>query len=193
MRALCVGPAILAMYAAMAPANAQRSGALLPDYVQFSITAPPASLGLDPIGDEDVDEHRSTVHETTSVPRHTGRVIGGRGDGAGAREASRAREGETDEDHSARHGHAGTVAHIDRAQATSSMSATISSSWIMVPARISVCWKSGHRAVDVNHAFFTHLHYDHCMDYARLVLQRWDQGADKIPDLQVYGRRRSPA
>ena len=47
--------------------------------------------------------------------------------------------------------------------------------------------ESGHRAVDVNHAFLTHLHYDHCMDYARLVLQRWDQGADKIPDLQVYG------
>jgi ribonuclease Z len=47
--------------------------------------------------------------------------------------------------------------------------------------------ESGHRAVDVSHAFFTHLHYDHCMDYARLVLQRWDQGADRIPDLQVYG------
>jgi ribonuclease Z len=47
--------------------------------------------------------------------------------------------------------------------------------------------ESGHRAVDVSHAFFTHLHYDHCMDYARLVLQRWDQGADKIPDLHVYG------
>jgi hypothetical protein len=41
--------------------------------------------------------------------------------------------------------------------------------------------------VDITHAFFTHLHYDHCMDYGRLVLQRWDQGADKIPDLQVYG------
>src|SRR5437763_17089807 len=47
--------------------------------------------------------------------------------------------------------------------------------------------ESGHRAVDVSHVFFTHLHYDHCMDYARLVLQRWDQGADKIPELQVYG------
>jgi ribonuclease BN (tRNA processing enzyme) len=46
---------------------------------------------------------------------------------------------------------------------------------------------SGHRTVDVTHAFFTHLHYDHCMDYGRLVLQRWDQGADRIPDLQVYG------
>jgi ribonuclease BN (tRNA processing enzyme) len=47
--------------------------------------------------------------------------------------------------------------------------------------------ESGHRAVDVRHAFFTHLHYDHCMDYGRLVLQRWDQGADRIPDLDVYG------
>ena len=25
------------------------------------------------------------------------------------------------------------------------------------------------------------------MEYGRLVLQRWDQGADRIPDLQVYG------
>jgi ribonuclease BN (tRNA processing enzyme) len=47
--------------------------------------------------------------------------------------------------------------------------------------------ESGHRAVDVTHAFFTHLHYDHFMDYGRLVLQRWDQGADKIADLDVYG------
>ena len=47
--------------------------------------------------------------------------------------------------------------------------------------------ESGRRSVDVTHAFFTHLHYDHCMDYGRLVLQRWDQGADKIPDLQVFG------
>ncbi len=47
--------------------------------------------------------------------------------------------------------------------------------------------ESGHRAIDVTHVFFSHLHYDHCMDYARLVLQRWDQGADRIPDLQVFG------
>src|SRR5262245_3123554 len=47
--------------------------------------------------------------------------------------------------------------------------------------------QSGHRSVDVTHAFFTHLHYDHCMDYGRLVLQRWDQGADRIGDLSVYG------
>src|SRR5499426_1793978 len=49
--------------------------------------------------------------------------------------------------------------------------------------------ESGHRAVDVSHVFFSHLHYDHCMDYPRLVLQRWDMGADRIPDLAVYGPR----
>ena len=47
--------------------------------------------------------------------------------------------------------------------------------------------EAGHRAVDISHALFTHLHYDHCMDYGRLVLQRWDQGADRIPELEVYG------
>ena len=47
--------------------------------------------------------------------------------------------------------------------------------------------ESGHRPIDVTHAFFTHLHYDHCMDYGRLVLQRWDQGAGKIGELKVYG------
>ena len=47
--------------------------------------------------------------------------------------------------------------------------------------------ESGTRAVDVTHVFLSHLHYDHCMEYPRLVLQRWDMGADLIPDLQVYG------
>ena len=47
--------------------------------------------------------------------------------------------------------------------------------------------ESGHRAVDVTHAFFSHLHYDHCLDYARLVLQRWDQGGGRIPELEVFG------
>jgi hypothetical protein len=47
--------------------------------------------------------------------------------------------------------------------------------------------ESSRQAIDVTHAFFTHLHYDHCLDYARLVLQRWDQGAGKIPELNVYG------
>jgi len=47
--------------------------------------------------------------------------------------------------------------------------------------------EAGRRAVEVTHAFFTHLHYDHCVDYARLVLQRWDVGAGRIPDLHVFG------
>ena len=47
--------------------------------------------------------------------------------------------------------------------------------------------EAGRRSIETTHAFFTHLHYDHCMDYGRLVLQRWDQGADRIPELKVYG------
>jgi ribonuclease Z len=42
-------------------------------------------------------------------------------------------------------------------------------------------------ATRVTHLFFTHLHYDHCGDYARLVLTRWDQGAARIGELKVYG------
>ncbi len=47
--------------------------------------------------------------------------------------------------------------------------------------------EAGKRAVDITHVFFSHLHYDHCLDYARLLLTRWDQGAGKIPELVVYG------
>ena len=47
--------------------------------------------------------------------------------------------------------------------------------------------ESGRSATQVTQAFFTHLHYDHCLDYARLVLQRWDMGAGKVPELEVFG------
>ncbi len=47
--------------------------------------------------------------------------------------------------------------------------------------------EAGHHPSDVTHAFFTHMHYDHIMDYPRLVLQHWDMGAGKIPDLKVFG------
>lgn len=47
--------------------------------------------------------------------------------------------------------------------------------------------EAGVAATDVTHLFFTHLHYDHCLDYARLLLTRWDQGGGRIPELQVYG------
>src|SRR5690349_18800645 len=39
----------------------------------------------------------------------------------------------------------------------------------------------------VSHLFLTHLHYDHCVDFACFSLIRWDQSNGKIPDLQVYG------
>jgi len=47
--------------------------------------------------------------------------------------------------------------------------------------------QAGRKATDVTHAFFTHLHYDHCVDFPRLLLTRWDHGAGKIADLNVYG------
>ncbi len=47
--------------------------------------------------------------------------------------------------------------------------------------------EAGVQAVDVTHQFFSHLHYDHCSDYVRLLLTRWDQGAGEIPELKVFG------
>lgn len=47
--------------------------------------------------------------------------------------------------------------------------------------------QTGRRITDISHLFFTHLHYDHCADYPRLVLQRWDHGGGDIPELEVFG------
>lgn len=47
--------------------------------------------------------------------------------------------------------------------------------------------EAGKSPQHVSHIFFTHLHYDHCADYATLVLTRWDQGGGQIPELKVYG------
>jgi ribonuclease BN (tRNA processing enzyme) len=47
--------------------------------------------------------------------------------------------------------------------------------------------EAGIPATRVTHMFFTHLHYDHFGDYARLVLTRWDQGVGRVPELKVYG------
>ncbi|OGA51350.1 MAG: hypothetical protein A3G24_27125 [Betaproteobacteria bacterium RIFCSPLOWO2_12_FULL_62_13] len=47
--------------------------------------------------------------------------------------------------------------------------------------------QTGKRAVDVTHMFFSHLHYDHCADFVRLFLTRWDMGADRVPELKVFG------
>ena len=45
----------------------------------------------------------------------------------------------------------------------------------------------GIRPTEVTHAFFSHHHYDHMGDYPRLLLTRWDQGAGKIAELEVFG------
>jgi ribonuclease BN (tRNA processing enzyme) len=45
----------------------------------------------------------------------------------------------------------------------------------------------GVAATDVTHAFFSHHHYDHIGDYPRLLLTRWDQGAGRVPELEVFG------
>lgn len=47
--------------------------------------------------------------------------------------------------------------------------------------------EAGILAVDVTHFICSHLHYDHCMDYPRLLITRWDQGGGRIPELKVYG------
>lgn len=47
--------------------------------------------------------------------------------------------------------------------------------------------EAGYKSVDVTHLFFTHLHYDHCCDFSRLFLNRWDQGAHFTDPLKIYG------
>jgi ribonuclease Z len=47
--------------------------------------------------------------------------------------------------------------------------------------------EAGVRPTQITDVFFTHLHYDHCLDYIRLLMTHWDQGAGRIPDLNVYG------
>jgi len=44
--------------------------------------------------------------------------------------------------------------------------------------------RSGRKPSDITHLFFTHLHSDHMMDYARLVHAAWDEGGAPI---QVFG------
>jgi ribonuclease Z len=47
--------------------------------------------------------------------------------------------------------------------------------------------ETGTKATDVTHAFFSHLHYDHFLDFPRLLLTRWDHGSARTPELKVYG------
>ena len=47
--------------------------------------------------------------------------------------------------------------------------------------------ETGTRATEVTHNFFSHLHYDHFVDFPRLLLTRWDTGAAQIPELKIFG------
>ena len=47
--------------------------------------------------------------------------------------------------------------------------------------------EAGVKATEITDVFLTHLHYDHCLDFVRLVMTRWDQGAGRVPELNVYG------
>lgn len=47
--------------------------------------------------------------------------------------------------------------------------------------------EAGIKPIEITDIFFTHLHYDHCLDYIRLLMTRWDQGAGRIEELNVYG------
>lgn len=44
--------------------------------------------------------------------------------------------------------------------------------------------RSGRKPSDITHVFFSHLHSDHMMDYARLVHAAWDEGGAPI---KVFG------
>ncbi len=47
--------------------------------------------------------------------------------------------------------------------------------------------EAGYAASDVSHLFLSHYHYDHMMDYPRLLLTRWDHGRPGLAPLQVFG------
>jgi len=53
------------------------------------------------------------------------------------------------------------------------------------PGAVRRLLRSGVSSTALSHLFLTHLHYDHCVDYGYLVLNRWDHGSGKIPELQV--------
>lgn len=55
------------------------------------------------------------------------------------------------------------------------------------PAATHKLVKAGLWPTQVNHLFFTHHHFDHDVDYPCFLLCRWDQGAGKEQQLQVYG------
>jgi ribonuclease BN (tRNA processing enzyme) len=55
------------------------------------------------------------------------------------------------------------------------------------PGCVQRLLQKGVPLTSISRLFLTHLHYDHCVDLAQLVLVRWDQGAGRIPELEIIG------
>lgn len=47
--------------------------------------------------------------------------------------------------------------------------------------------EAGVSTTELDTVLLTHLHYDHCVDYAHLLLSRWSEGRDDIRPLKVIG------
>lgn len=47
--------------------------------------------------------------------------------------------------------------------------------------------QAGVALTEIDTLLLTHLHYDHCVDYAHLLLSRWSEGRDGISPLRVIG------
>lgn len=55
------------------------------------------------------------------------------------------------------------------------------------PGTFQRMMQAGVAATEVTHVFLSHLHFDHCLDFLRLFLHRWDIGPPGLPPLRVYG------
>lgn len=55
------------------------------------------------------------------------------------------------------------------------------------PGTFQRMMQAGVSATDVSHVFFSHLHFDHCLDFVRLFLHRWDISPPDTPKLKVFG------
>lgn len=76
------------------------------------------------------------------------------------------------------------------ARAGSSYLVTAGNQRIMVdcgPFAMHRLLEAGVAPTEVHTLLLTHLHYDHCVDYAHLLLSRWSEGRDGISPLRVIG------
>lgn len=55
------------------------------------------------------------------------------------------------------------------------------------PGTFQRMMEAGVSPTEVTHVFFSHLHFDHCLDFVRLFLHRWDISPPNTPALKVYG------